>query len=121
MEALHQRILELESKLDAKQALELEIKQLEGSQRVMGENADVAKKIEALKEELEEKNEELESIDELNQTLINKERSSNDELQSARLELIRVSTYTHMLPFLFSFHFDHYQIREQLYTPHILI
>ncbi|CAM8892007.1 unnamed protein product [Rhodiola kirilowii] len=89
MEAVHQKILELESKLDAKQALELEIKQLEGSQRVMGENAEVAKKIEALKEELEEKNEELDSINELNQMLINKERSSNDELQDARHELIR--------------------------------
>ncbi|CAM8894291.1 unnamed protein product [Rhodiola kirilowii] len=89
MEAMHKKILELESKLDAKQALELEIKQLEGSQRVMGENAEVTKKIEALKEELEEKNEELDSINELNQMLINKERSSNDELQNARHELIR--------------------------------
>lgn len=94
-------MLELESKLDAIQVLELEIKQLEGSQRVMGENAEVTKKIEALKEELEEKNEELDSINELNQVLINKERSNNDELQSARLELIRVSTFIYASRFNF--------------------
>uniref|UniRef100_A0A7N1A374 XH/XS domain-containing protein n=1 Tax=Kalanchoe fedtschenkoi TaxID=63787 RepID=A0A7N1A374_KALFE len=87
-EALHQKILGLQSKLNEKQALELEIKQLEGSQRVMGEDAEVTKKIEALKEELEEKTEELDDVDEVIKMLINKERSSNDELQNARNELI---------------------------------
>ncbi|MCL7022751.1 hypothetical protein MKW94_001744 [Papaver nudicaule] len=46
-------------------------------------------KIEELSKKLEDKEEELESLEDLNQILIVKERNSNDELQEARKELIR--------------------------------
>ncbi|CAN1338827.1 Protein INVOLVED IN DE NOVO 2 [Linum perenne] len=40
---------------------------------------------------LKEKEDELDSVEALNQTLIVKERKSNDELQDARKELVNVS------------------------------
>ncbi|RZC70016.1 hypothetical protein C5167_033142 [Papaver somniferum] len=45
-------------------------------------------KIEELTQKLEDKEEKLESLEDLNQTLIIKERRSNDELQEARKELV---------------------------------
>ncbi|KAJ8770980.1 hypothetical protein K2173_022881 [Erythroxylum novogranatense] len=92
-EKLHKKIILLEKKLDAKQALELEIEQLKGSLQVMkhmGENEDVEvkRKMEEIQQELMDKQEDLESYELLNQTLIVKERRSNDELQEARKELI---------------------------------
>ncbi|KAI3885283.1 hypothetical protein MKW98_002675 [Papaver atlanticum] len=45
-------------------------------------------KIEELTQKSEDKEEELESLEDLNQTLIVKERRSNDELQEARKELV---------------------------------
>ncbi|KAJ4968313.1 hypothetical protein NE237_015014 [Protea cynaroides] len=92
-EELHKRILHLEKKLDAKQALELEIERLKGTLEVMkhmgGEDdAEVQKKVDSMKQELEEKTGDLEDLESLNQTLIVKERNSNDELQDARKELV---------------------------------
>ncbi|KAK9126961.1 hypothetical protein Scep_015807 [Stephania cephalantha] len=95
-EDLHQRILQLEKQLDAKQALELEIEGLRGSLNVMkhmggdsGEgDSEVKKKVEKIISSLDEKESELEDLEALNQTLIVKERKSNDELQEARKELI---------------------------------
>ncbi|XVE99578.1 hypothetical protein REPUB_Repub03eG0211500 [Reevesia pubescens] len=92
-EDLHNRIIQLEKQLDQKQALELEIEQLRGSLNVirhMGDEDDieVLKKMEASLKELREKEGELEDIEALNQTLIVRERKSNDELQEARKELI---------------------------------
>ncbi|KAL4369416.1 hypothetical protein GQ457_05G032230 [Hibiscus cannabinus] len=92
-EELHNRIIQLEKKLDQKQALELEIEQLRGSLNVirhMGDKDDkeVLNKIEASLKELREKEGELEDLEALNQTLIVRERKSNDELQDARKELI---------------------------------
>ncbi|XVE69201.1 hypothetical protein DITRI_Ditri09bG0132600 [Diplodiscus trichospermus] len=92
-EELHNRIIQLEKQLDQKQALELEIEQLRGSLNVirhMGDEDDieVLKKIEASLKELREKEGELEDLEALNQTLIVRERKSNDELQEARKELI---------------------------------
>ncbi|XP_059625242.1 protein INVOLVED IN DE NOVO 2-like [Cornus florida] len=94
-EKLHKRIIELEKKLDAKQVLELEIEQMRGALQVMkhigeGEDGDtkVKKKMDAIHEDLKEKEEELESLEALSQALIVKERKSNDELQEARKELI---------------------------------
>lgn len=92
-ETLHQKILELQSKLDAKQTLELEIEQMKGALQVMehmGEDDDVEKKnLDAIKSDLQDKEEELEDLEALQQTLVVKERKTNDELQDARKELIR--------------------------------
>lgn len=91
-ENLHRRIIELQKKLDEKQRLELEIKQMKGAVEVMKhmteEDIEAKKKMESIQEVLKEKEEELEALDALNQTLIAKERRSNDELQDARKELI---------------------------------
>ncbi|XP_020541399.1 factor of DNA methylation 4 isoform X2 [Jatropha curcas] len=92
-EKLHKKIIELEKKLDAKQALELEIEQMKGTLQVMkhmGEDEDmeVKKKMDVIREELKEKEEELDAMETLNQTLIVKERMNNDELQDARKELM---------------------------------
>ncbi|KAL5991911.1 hypothetical protein ACLOJK_012823 [Asimina triloba] len=91
-EAAFSKILQLEKKLDAKQALELEIEQLKGKIQVMrhmGSDDDPnRKKMDQLSEELKEKEEEMEGMEELNRALVIKERQSNDELQEARKELI---------------------------------
>lgn len=92
-EAALNKILYLEKQLDAKQKLELEIQQLKGKLNVMKymggeEDSGVKKKMEEMSEELQEKIEEMEGLEALNQTLVVKERMSNDELQDARKELI---------------------------------
>ncbi|XP_052204647.1 protein INVOLVED IN DE NOVO 2-like [Diospyros lotus] len=92
-EELHKKIIELEKKLDAKQALELEIEQLRGKLNVgkhMGDAGDleVLVKLQELQKILREKERDLEDMDALHQTLIVRERKSNDELQDARKELI---------------------------------
>lgn len=97
-EELRNKIIELEKKLDAKQALQLEIEQLRGTLSVMGHmgedgDEEVLKKIDAMDIELRGKEEELEDVMALNQTLIIQERKSNDELQEARTELITVSLF----------------------------
>ncbi|KDP44945.1 hypothetical protein JCGZ_01445 [Jatropha curcas] len=92
-EELHNRIIQLEKQLDAKQALELEIERLRGSLNVikhMGDDGDaeVLKKMDTIIQNLREKEGELEELETLNQALIVRERKSNDELQEARKELI---------------------------------
>ncbi|KAF7805449.1 factor of DNA methylation 4 [Senna tora] len=92
-ETLHAQILDLQRKLDARQALELEIQQRRGALEVMqhmGEDEDVElkKKMDAIRQELTEKEEDLEAMEELQQTLVVRERKTNDELQDARKELI---------------------------------
>ncbi|XP_024968306.1 protein INVOLVED IN DE NOVO 2-like [Cynara cardunculus var. scolymus] len=91
-EKLHHRIIELQKNLDDKQRLELEINQMKGAievrKHMTDEDVDAKKKLESLKEDLKDKEEELESLEDLNQALIIKERLSNDELQEARKELI---------------------------------
>ncbi|KAK6926981.1 Zinc finger-XS domain, partial [Dillenia turbinata] len=97
-EELHKKIIELEKNLDAKQALELEIERIRGAIQVMqhmGEDEDIEleKKMDAIKDELQEKEEELEDMEALNQALIVKNFKSNDELQEARKELIKVCCF----------------------------
>ncbi|GAV72369.1 XS domain-containing protein/XH domain-containing protein/zf-XS domain-containing protein [Cephalotus follicularis] len=87
------KILQLEKQLDAKQKLEMEIEELKGKLQVMkhlGDDDDnaVQAKMQEMTNELEEKIEDLENLESLNQTLVVKERESNDELQKARKELI---------------------------------
>ncbi|CAL4964959.1 unnamed protein product [Urochloa decumbens] len=88
-----EKILKLQQQLDAKQKLELEIQQLQGKLEVMKhmpgeEDSESKEKIKELSDELQDKYEEMEAMESLNQTLIVKERRSNDELQNARKELI---------------------------------
>ncbi|XP_021716137.1 protein INVOLVED IN DE NOVO 2-like [Chenopodium quinoa] len=90
-EALHKKIIDLEKQTDQRQALELEIEQLKGAAQVMehmGRDSETKKKMEEINEDLKDKEEELECLDALYQTLIVKERNCNDELQDARKELI---------------------------------
>ncbi|KAF2311832.1 hypothetical protein GH714_026958 [Hevea brasiliensis] len=87
-EKLHKKIFELEKMLDAKQALELEIERLKGSLKIREHMGEDKKKMDAINEELKEKEEELDALETLNQTLIVKERMNNDEVQDARKELI---------------------------------
>ncbi|XP_059644732.1 factor of DNA methylation 1-like [Cornus florida] len=87
------KILNLEKQLDAKQKLEMEIEELKGKLQVMKhlgdeDDAAVQKKMKEMTEELEQKIDEMGDLESLNQTLIVKERKSNDELQEARKELI---------------------------------
>ncbi|GAU17329.1 hypothetical protein TSUD_110460 [Trifolium subterraneum] len=80
-EILHKKIHELERGLDAKQALELEIEQLRGAIQVMnhiGEtDLEEKKKLEAIKMDLQEKEEELEGEEALLQSLVIKERKNS--------------------------------------------
>ncbi|KAL8208607.1 hypothetical protein R6Q57_008019 [Mikania cordata] len=91
-EKAHQKMIELQKKLDEKQLLTLQIEQMKGSLEVMKElsheDIEAKKKMESIQENLKEKEEELEALEDLNQTLIIKERLSNDELVEARKELI---------------------------------
>lgn len=85
----------MEKKLDEKQALELQIERYRGALEVMkhlGADKDMKlkKEMDEIKENLKEKEEEMEALEELNQALIIKERRSNDELQEARKETIIV-------------------------------
>ncbi|GFP82329.1 factor of DNA methylation 4 [Phtheirospermum japonicum] len=96
-ELLHKKIIELEGKLDQKQALELHIQRMRGAVEVMkhmttGEEEDMElkKKLESIEEELKENVEELDGLENLNQALVVKERKTNDEVQEARKELIKV-------------------------------
>ncbi|KAE9584516.1 hypothetical protein Lal_00021747 [Lupinus albus] len=88
-----QKIIQLEKQLDAKQKLEMEIEELKGKLQVMKhlgdeDDAAVQNKMKEMNDELLEKQENLESTEHINNTLITKERQSNDELQKARKELI---------------------------------
>ncbi|KAJ8550863.1 hypothetical protein K7X08_000233 [Anisodus acutangulus] len=92
-EAALRTILELERENDAKQKLEMEIAELKGKLEVMkhlggDDDAAVQNKIKEMNEELVGKMEEMEDLESLNQTLLAKERQSNDELQNARRTLI---------------------------------
>lgn len=78
-----------------KQKLIMGTKQLEGKLEVlkrMGGDEDVAilQKISQLNELVKEKEQVLNDLEDLNQHLTTKERLSNDELQDARKELIKV-------------------------------
>jgi len=81
-----------------KQELELEIQQLKGSLSVLkhmedDEDVEILKKVDNLQKDLRDKEQSLEDIESLNQTLIIKERKSNDELQDARQALVDVSLH----------------------------
>lgn len=73
----------------------MEIEDLKGKLEVMKhlgdeDDAAVQKKVKEITDELAQKIEDLADLEEVNQVLIVKERQSNDELQEARKELIKV-------------------------------
>ncbi|KAI5667423.1 hypothetical protein M9H77_17276 [Catharanthus roseus] len=92
-EQLHTQIIEIESKLNQNQTLELEIERMKGAievMRHMTEEGDMKaqNKKKFLEEELKDKEDELDVLDRTNQNLIVKEKLANDELQEARKELM---------------------------------
>ena len=97
------KIIELEKQLDAKQALQLEIECMRGALEVIKHMEDdnthtnTKERVNAISVDLLEKEEELENLESLNQTLMVKERKTNDELQDARKELIKVSLFSLLL------------------------
>ncbi|GJY73641.1 hypothetical protein Tco_0478072 [Tanacetum coccineum] len=92
-EKLHDQIIELQKKLDDKQRLELEIRQMKGALKVMEHMTDSKKKRDLIQEDLKEKEEELEDLEALNKALIIKGLKSNDELVDARKELFKIKIY----------------------------
>lgn len=106
------KIIELEKKIDAKQALELEIERLRGAEQVMihmeqdGDEQSTNHLVD-IQCQLKQKEGDLEQLEKTNQYLIVKERRSNDELQEARKELIEVRTSylssTHCESYIFLF------------------
>ncbi|GMI92152.1 factor of DNA methylation 4 [Hibiscus trionum] len=90
-EKLHGRIIELEKQLDAKQALELEIQSMKGQLEVMQHmkgDGEMMQKMKAIQEQLKEKEEEWDGVEELYNTLLVRERVISNELLDARKELI---------------------------------
>ena len=87
--------LRLNTQLEMKQKLELEIKHLSGKLQVMelkpgDEDPESRVKIEKLKEELNQKIEELKDAESWNQVLISRESKISYELREAREALINV-------------------------------
>lgn len=87
------RILKLEKEVDQRHKMQLEIQQLRSNIQVMKHmddegDAEMKQKMKEMEENLKDKVDEMESLEDLNQTLIVKERQTNDELQDARKELI---------------------------------
>ncbi|KAL9243095.1 hypothetical protein vseg_017024 [Gypsophila vaccaria] len=87
------KILQLEMELDARQKLQLEIEELKGKLEVMrhlGDDDDAAiqRKMKEMTDDLNQKIEDMSHLESMNQTLVTKQRQSNDELQEARKVLI---------------------------------
>ncbi|KAK4485812.1 hypothetical protein RD792_008459 [Penstemon davidsonii] len=87
------KVIELEKHLGEKQKLEMEIEELKGKLEVMkhmGGDDDEAlqEKIKQMNEQLEDKKDDLNHLEDTNKQLFAKERESNDELQEARKVLI---------------------------------
>ena len=95
----------------------MEIQEIKGKLLVLKhlgdqDDAAVQKKVEEMKDELSQKVDDFADMESLNQTLIIKERQSNDELQEARKILIQVllsslfiivSNFTHLIESIYFF------------------
>ncbi|XP_010483561.1 PREDICTED: protein INVOLVED IN DE NOVO 2-like [Camelina sativa] len=92
-EKLHQRIMEMEAKLNETQELELEIEKLKGTTNVMKHmvgsdgDGDIVENIAKTKIELEARET---ALHEKMMALTQKERATNDEYQEARKEMIQL-------------------------------
>ncbi|XP_049934256.1 protein INVOLVED IN DE NOVO 2-like [Nymphaea colorata] len=89
-EEAHWKVLDMQKTLEDKQNLEVEIKRLKGKKQMMEymEGDDVRDQMQSMRTLLEEKETELDDLDQLSTTLLAKERIANDELQEARKEMI---------------------------------
>lgn len=68
---------------------------LQVMERTVNEDAKAwLSKIKEMEEKLQEKDEEIDDLEQLNRTLLVKERRSNDELQEVRKESIKVRHFT---------------------------
>ncbi|CAN1231148.1 Factor of DNA methylation 4 [Linum grandiflorum] len=89
-EDMRKKTLELQTQLDAKQALELEMEQLRGALQVLGhmnedDDSETQKqKEEEIIEKLADMKEELEGLEDLNQTLLTKHERVEQELKAGR-------------------------------------
>lgn len=84
--------MELEKKVEGKQELEEEMKEMKAAMEAMEEkSSDENVEAENKSEDLKEKEEELKRLEELQEALIVNHRLSNDELQDARQQLISVT------------------------------
>lgn len=89
---LSEEIIQKEKDLDARQYLEIDIEQLKGKLEVMKLMGGL-ERMDELEIELQEKEKEMEHLEQRNSTLIVRERQSNDELVQARKELIQVCSF----------------------------
>ncbi|CAH2064817.1 unnamed protein product, partial [Thlaspi arvense] len=94
-EELHEKIIRLERQRDQKQALELEIEQLKGKlnvKKLMGSVGDdeIVEEVEKIYKDLTQREEDLAELDKFYQTVILRERRTNEELQEARKELVHI-------------------------------
>ncbi|KAL1817210.1 hypothetical protein ACET3Z_019784 [Daucus carota] len=92
---LHQQIMKLQKKHADLELLESEMEQMRGTLEIMRPSTEAddmraIKKMESLEGILKEKEDHLEDLECLNQALLVKERGSNDEVQGARKELIKL-------------------------------
>uniref|UniRef100_A0A0D9VW23 Factor of DNA methylation 1-5/IDN2 domain-containing protein n=1 Tax=Leersia perrieri TaxID=77586 RepID=A0A0D9VW23_9ORYZ len=91
-DALRKQV-EMEKRLNSEHKLELEIEQLRGKVEVMmrmgsEDDTTLKKELDELRAKLEDKDDDMESMESLNQTLIIKERRTNDELKEAKKALM---------------------------------
>ncbi|EXC10665.1 hypothetical protein L484_025247 [Morus notabilis] len=96
IEKLQKRVAELENLVEAKDSLELAIERMnkaldniDHADTAKNDDEDLRKQMDELREQLEEKEDDLEAMKQLNDDLIVKERTSNDELHQSRMALIQ--------------------------------
>jgi hypothetical protein len=93
--------LEFRKMILDKQALEIEVKQLQGELEVMeimpGEEVSKKKKIDEIRKKLVDKYEDKEAMESLKQDLIAKQTEHINELRPAREKLIKVSYPNHFV------------------------
>lgn len=95
-EKLRKKVAKLENLVEATEALELAMERMSSTLEVMkhagdqGEDKDLKKRMDEIREQFDEKEEDLEAMKQLNNDLIVKEKTSSNELYQARMELIEV-------------------------------
>ncbi|KAK4834804.1 hypothetical protein QYF36_000817 [Acer negundo] len=87
---LKRKMVELGNKMETKRALKSDIESLRSQIDMMKRKEEVEKKLEGILVELMEKQEELSNVEDENKVLMVKERTTNEELQDARKELINI-------------------------------
>lgn len=93
MEEAQIKAEELRRRQEAEELMNMSVQELQEKLQLLRQQngSAVVQRDKELEDSLQEKNEMIEDLESLNQTLLIKERQSNDELQEARKELIDVS------------------------------